>query len=132
MSLSVISRAHLARLDKESKGKDRAFFKKMSARMHNENPLFGVLVDAIAASVKTERTLADGAPSPEDLHRLIVETGMLCFRALELAALDGNQNAVSRALMEDPIMDTLETPALEARVETMLIVNRMPNEPGKT
>ncbi len=122
MILNEVSGINLNRLNREANTPNREFSKKILARAKTENPLYAVLVQVLADSARAQRA-AEGPNSPQDVHDLVIDTGMLCLRALELAALDGKRKTDSDMLMEDPAMDTLAIPLLEAIIETRLVLS---------
>lgn len=124
MFLNPVTGKNIARLKQESAGNQREYFKKLLARVQTEDPLYTLLIHAIAKNSKAQLR-EKGMIKAEELEKLINDTCLLAFRLLELAAVEGDGKQVAKILMEDPEMDTLLPSRIEAIVHANMIFNKL-------
>ena len=105
MLLNSVKPEHLLRLKKEMAANPKHFSRVVITRAKVENPHFVVLVESLAQLAEIEFR-EKGFARPEDARELALDIGALCFRALELAGLDGEQQSPAErrrnVMMQDP------------------------------
>ncbi len=105
----------------------------MLARVKVENPFYDVLVRGIAEIARREIREKEKF-TPEDMQELVIQVGMYCYRALELAANDAEKSKAVKefkaTLMSDPDTQSLEFDSMSALTESRLLFNRLVRNPS--
>ena len=131
--LPQVTIAHIQKIQsEEGSGETSEFYIRMLARVKTENPYYGELVAGMA-QIAMKDFRESGGFSAKDVHELVHQVSLYCFRALELATSDAKKSdemkAVIHTLMSDPDNTSLQSESNSALTETLLLFKQLGSNP---
>ncbi|GEM_PF-5310261 len=128
MLLNQIRREHFAQLGRENASNREVITKKLVPRIQNENPNYLTLM-SVLANIAQEEFLSKDLYFTDEHRKLVLYVGIVCFRALELAQLNGklkeDASILSDVLMSDPDLTSTKQNIVETYEEMVLLMTKL-------
>jgi len=120
-----VSQKNLIEIREEAQRDERGYLKRLFAQILVEDPLCASVATCLADNARAQ-LLRDGKMAPDELRQLILDACMFILRVRELADMEGGVASKDvTVMMNDPEIDSLELPCIEAIVHATMFYNKI-------